>query len=147
MKRLIAAAVAAVALLTAIPAPAQADVGPSIEILTEKAIAQGNTYVDSYSHKLVIFRPVFTLSTEVVCPAGAQASVLVPVWAHTAPGVFFTCTGAPQVVNIPFTATFHNMPGRHRDPITATLWLASGTAAASDTEVVAVTLIAKSVYR
>ena len=143
MKKLLAAVVAAVPLLTVVPASAQAAVSPSVEILTEKAVAQGDPYIDPFTHKRVIFRPTFTLKTEVVCPAGAAAYVHVPVWAMTAPGTYFTCTGVPQVVSIPFTATYHNSPGRYKDPITATLGTIDGGTLASDTEVVTVNLIGK----
>lgn len=147
MKRLLAAVVAAVPLLAAIPAPAQAaEVSPSIEILTERAIAQGSPYRTylpgaGSDQRVQLLKATFPLDVEVVCPAGTEGYLKVPQPSHWRGGIDFVCTGEPQLVSVP-TAAGGPRPGRYQVEVTATLY-AVGASPVSDTEVVTVTLIGK----
>jgi hypothetical protein len=89
----------------------------SIKITTRTATAVGDRLDDTPNF---VFRPRYTLSAKVVCAQGAQGFMRVPVWAMSAPGAFFTCTGSRQTVSFTGTAA-PTTPGVATVPVTATL--------------------------
>lgn len=98
-------------------AATQKAVKQRITIMTRTATAVGDALDGTPNF---VFRPRFTLRARVVCPKGVAGFMRVPVWAHGAPGAFFTCTGRRQTVSFAGTAA-PTTPGTARVPVTATL--------------------------
>ena len=105
----------------------------SIDITTRTATAVGDTLDDTPNF---VFRPTYTLSADVVCAKGDDGFMRVPVWAMSAPGASFTCTGSTQTVSFAGTAA-PTTPGTATVPVTATLMTPRGEV--SDTESITIT--------
>ena len=152
MRRLLALGTLALALLLAAPAaPAQAHAGrhhrnpvtPFVQIRTSTAVAVGDYYYDDLFEHWVLFRPFYPVAARVRCPAGASASLnYLPIWAMTAPGVEFTCTGRRQRVTYRSVAAMPNELGWSLQHPVATLYLDSG-AVDTDTKEISVESVAR----